>query len=96
MGIEEKRFGFGLGKAPKESKPTFPMDSSFMGRKEESQGKDGKSKVEVALKRYSFDDTVNLQQRRLKWLINMECKASIKMNSLNCSKKTKVLNTSKQ
>lgn len=35
VGIEEKKFGFGMGKAPKESKPTFPMDSSFVGKKEE-------------------------------------------------------------
>lgn len=52
MGIEEKRFGFGLGKAPKESKPTFPMDSSFMGRKEDMPSKDERSKIELQPKRY--------------------------------------------
>ena len=51
MGVEEKRFGFGLGKAPRESKPTFPMDSSFMGRKEDLPSKDERSKVELHPKR---------------------------------------------
>lgn len=51
MGIEEKRFGFGLGKAPRESKPTFPMDSSFMGKKEEQLNKDDRNKMDIAHKR---------------------------------------------
>jgi hypothetical protein len=52
VGIEEKRFGFGLGKAPKESKPTFPMDSSFMGKKDELTLKEDRHRIEMAHKRY--------------------------------------------
>lgn len=67
VGVEEKRFGFGLGKAPKESKPTFPMDSSFMGKKEDQLVKDDKNRIEMAHKRYPQAYQANLLEKRSIW-----------------------------
>lgn len=45
VGLEDKKFGFGIGKAPKDSKPTVPMDSSLVaGKKDDPLAKDDKGK----------------------------------------------------
>ena len=60
MGIEEKKFGFGMGIAPRESKPTHPMDSSLVGKKEEHSNIDRlKNSVDstVVNTKYIYDYT---------------------------------------
>ena len=52
VGKEQKKFGFGMGKAPKNSKPTFQMENSLMAAKKTKDSVEDEEKQEDATQQH--------------------------------------------